>query len=121
MPSGYPGRTPWLHQFQTHRGRAKFMNIPFRLTFEQWLGIWKKSKRLPQRGNRKGKYVMARFGDEGAYEIGNVKIILFAQNIREAKIGKPRPDLSEFNKSRRGVPLSKQHRARISAGFRLEN
>lgn len=105
-------------QYANSKAGAKFRGIGFLLTFEQWLAIWKKSKRLPKRGNRKGRFVMARFGDCGAYEVGNVKIMLFSNNIREAKVGKPRTDLAEWNRQRIGKPLSKKHKSNISKGVR---
>jgi hypothetical protein len=108
--------TPTQYGFTQQRSNAKQRGIKFKLTFEQWLAIWKQSRRLPQRGRTKGKYVMARFGDKGAYEVGNVRIILFATNnreaslgrphteatkekVRQAKLGKPRPDLAERNRT----------------------
>jgi hypothetical protein len=62
---------------------AKNRGIPFRLSFPQWLKIWQRSGHLHERGCRQGEYVMARFGDQGGYEIGNVKIILHTENSRE--------------------------------------
>jgi|ERR1043166_937293 hypothetical protein len=38
---------------------------------------------LLNRGTKVGQYVMARYGDQGAYEVGNVKIILSTENSRE--------------------------------------
>lgn len=60
---------------------------------------------------------MARYGDVGPYAVGNVRITLFENNLREAKNGKPRPDLAAFNKSRAGVSLSAEHREKIAEGL----
>lgn len=69
-------------QFGCHKGDAKRRGIAFLLTFDEWLGIWKTSGRLKQRGHGRGRYVMARRGDRGGYEMGNVEIILFEENAR---------------------------------------
>ena len=96
----------------------------FKLTFDQWINIWVTSGQLDNRGQRTGQYCMARFGDKGAYEVGNVRIILSVDNVREACKGKPlTPAGLAANKknadSRRGVPLSRTHRASIGQGLKL--
>jgi hypothetical protein len=70
-------------KFASQKADAKRRGIPFLLTFNEWLGIWKASGRLRQRGHGRGYYVMARYGDRGGYEVGNVRIILFEENARE--------------------------------------
>ena len=68
-------------------GRRKDRNgtpIEMRLTFEQWLDIWLSSGKWEQRGRGTGKYVMSRVDDLGHYELGNVKVSLNADNIRES-------------------------------------
>jgi hypothetical protein len=62
---------------------ARFRDIPFLLTFEQWWAIWQQSGKWEQRGSRRGQYCMARYGDQGAYEIGNVSICLIEDNRAE--------------------------------------
>lgn len=57
--------------------------VDFNLTFEEWWGIWTRSRRWNQRGCKKGQYVMARYADEGAYESGNVHIIRHEGNVAE--------------------------------------
>jgi hypothetical protein len=69
-------------KFSAHKCDAKRRGIAFLLSFEQWLNIWKTSRRLNRRGCGRGCYVMARREDRGGYEIGNVEIILFEQNAR---------------------------------------
>lgn len=46
--------------------------------------LWLESGRWDRRGPRKGQYVMARHGDKGAYEIGNVRICSQEENHRES-------------------------------------
>lgn len=57
--------------------------VEFKLTFVQWMRIWTKSGHLEERGRGKGKYCMSRKDDLGNYEVGNVFIQTFAQNIRD--------------------------------------
>ena len=61
--------------WHAHKWNARRRNIPFLLTYEQWLDIWLQSGHLHERGNRKGQYVMARFEDTGPYSVNNVKIV----------------------------------------------
>lgn len=69
--------------FASQKACAKRRRIGFELTFDEWLAMWESSGKLKQRGCKKGQYVMARFGDKGDYEIGNVKIILHSENTKE--------------------------------------
>lgn len=70
-------------KYSRHRLNAARRGIAFNLTFDEWWGIWQGSGRWAQRGNRKGQYVMARDGDLGAYEIGNVRIVKHETNTGE--------------------------------------
>lgn len=72
-----------LYRFHGHKQQARLRNIPFFLTFEEWMDIWTQSGKWEQRGWRKGQYVMARHGDQGAYEKGNVIICLAEENRAE--------------------------------------
>jgi hypothetical protein len=76
-------RDPNKEKWAVAKGCAKQRGIPFRLTFEEWLAIWTESGKLDQRGWRRGQFVMARPGDKGAYEIGNVVICLAEENRAE--------------------------------------
>jgi len=60
--------------------------IAFKFTLEEWIQWWVDELGPDwqlRRGRGKGKYVMARFEDKGAYELGNVKCILHGDNISE--------------------------------------
>jgi hypothetical protein len=72
-------------RFQKQRINSKRRGIPFYLTFPQWLRIWVRSGHLHESGKHCGQYCMARRGDKGAYEVGNVKIIPVEQNHREMR------------------------------------
>jgi hypothetical protein len=80
----------WKQKYGGHKTTAKQPGIPFQLTFGQWFGIWAASGHMHERGTQRGQYVMARRGDKGAYESGNVNIITAKQNRKDAKkIGRP--------------------------------
>lgn len=66
-----------------HKHNADLRGIPFLLSYWEWGTIWIESGRWEQRGSRRGQYVMARLGDQGAYELGNVVICLAEENRAE--------------------------------------
>lgn len=100
--------------YRNHKSSAKQRSIPFQLSFYQWWSIWRVSGRLDNRGRFRGNYCMARFGDKGAYEVGNVKIVTVTQNGTEKKLSaESRARISAANK---GYALSPGLRAKISAG-----
>lgn len=70
-------------RYHKHKFNAKHRGIAFLLTFEEWWDIWQASGKWEQRGQRGDQYAMARFGDEGAYEAGNVRICLVSENVAE--------------------------------------
>ena len=74
--------------YADHKSRAKKRNIPFNLTFEEWLSVWNSSGKLHLRGRGAGKYCMSRIGDTGPYEIGNVFIQSFEGNSSDGHKGK---------------------------------
>lgn len=74
-------------QAENHR------KIKWKLSFVEWLDIWKKSRKLSQRGRGKGKYCMARYNDQGAYEVGNVYIQEHTNNTRDQRRWNPNYDL----------------------------
>jgi hypothetical protein len=67
-----------LKKYKQQAANARHRNIEFKLSYDEWLEIW--GDKIDYRGKGKGKYCMARKGDQGAYEIGNVEIMLFEQN-----------------------------------------
>jgi hypothetical protein len=97
-----PERRRLYKAFDSQRFSAKKRGIKFLLTFNEWLIIWQASGKLPERGRKKGQYVMARFGDKGPYTIDNIKIILCQKNTSEGNKGKK-------------VTFSVEHRANLSA------
>ena len=71
----------YKQQYITQKLNARKRNIPFNLTYEQWLEIW--GDRINLRGVGRGKYCMARNNDQGPYSVDNVRIILFEENNKE--------------------------------------
>jgi hypothetical protein len=70
-------------RFDNQRAAANQRGIPFRLTFEEWLTWWKETGHA----HEYGLYVMARHGDQGAYELGNIDCIPVWQNSFDGNIG----------------------------------
>jgi hypothetical protein len=71
-------------RYRQHKGNAKRRGVPFELTFEEWLDVWKGSGHFDERGNKTADgYVMARHGDKGAYAVGNVSIKRNAENTAD--------------------------------------
>lgn len=66
--------------WHSQRRNAIERGIEWRLTLWQWWSIWQKSGKWAERGRGKGRYVMCRFGDTGAYEPGNVYIATCQHN-----------------------------------------
>lgn len=108
--------------FYFQRWAAARREIEFLLTFEEWLKIWEDSGFLHLRGKGKGKYCMARYGDIGAYEVSNVKIIPFCDNVSEGQKDKPksqshRDKIGAAGRKRIGEkrpPRTDVHRANLS-------
>jgi hypothetical protein len=96
----HPERTA----FMRHRSAARGRGIPFLMTFDEWWEVWRASGKWPERGRHKGQYCMARFRDLGAYETGNVRIILGREN------------LAEMDQSYRSKPRSDEWRKHLSEG-----
>jgi len=73
-------RTPtgaWARQKHTAGTRG----VEWKLKLWDWWQIWQESGKWEQRGRGKGMYVMCRFGDKGAYEVGSVYIAKFEHNV----------------------------------------
>ncbi len=79
MKKDYKPRRDYLAQSYAARNRG----IVFKMSFEEWLGVWKDSGKFHLRGRGKGLYCMARLGDKGPYAVGNVKICTLEENRAE--------------------------------------
>lgn len=69
--------------FNAQKNNAKRRGIEFKLTFDEWEQLWDRSGCWAFRGRRSAEYCMARCGDVGAYEVGNVRIITNHENQKE--------------------------------------
>ena len=76
-------------RYHRHKFNAKKRGVEFLLTFEEWWDIWQASGKWEQRGKGRGQYVMARSGDQGAYERGNVRICPVRENLAERNRNHP--------------------------------
>jgi hypothetical protein len=100
-----------LSRYREQRASAQRRGIPFLLTFEEWWRIWEDSGHWAERGRQRGQYCMARHGDQGAYEVGNVTICLDYENGSAPRNEQTRKRLS---KARAGKKLSEYHCKRMS-------
>lgn len=75
-------RTP-CRAFVQQANSAKQRGIPWHLKLWEWWQIWDASGKWTERGRGQG-YCMARRGDEGAYETGNVFITSAINNASHA-------------------------------------
>jgi hypothetical protein len=62
------------------RRQAGLRGVPWEFTFEEWVRVWEESGKWSQRGSKKGQFVMARHGDVGPYNTGNVSIVTAETN-----------------------------------------
>lgn len=58
-------------KFASQKNNAKSRSIEWKLTFDEWLTWW--GKDIDNRGQGACKLQMQRYGDNGAYELGNIK------------------------------------------------
>lgn len=80
MNEGVPRtRTP-IGAFVQQRSNARSRGIEWSLTLWDWWSIWQESGHWDERGRTADAYVMCRFRDAGAYEIGNVYVATSSHN-----------------------------------------
>ena len=64
----------------------KGRNIPFNLTDDDIATLLSEAGiEVTDIGKSSGKYCLARYNDEGPYEMGNCRFVTFAQNLSEKK------------------------------------
>lgn len=93
MAIGMPIYRSPCRAYVGQRNNAYKRGIEWKLTLWEWWCIWEKSGKWGCRGRGQGGYVMARKGDAGGYEVGNVFICLATENNSETpqkKSGLPR-------------------------------
>src|SRR4029079_3303048 len=105
--------------YKGHKTSAKQRGVAFLLTFDEWWALWDTSGKWEHRGRETNCYVMARFGDEGPYKIGNVRICTSQENNSEAHKGKivsnaTRERLSALDSAR--GPITEKQREAVTRG-----
>lgn len=95
--------------FAAQKCSARIRGIDFLLSFDEWLSIWKKSKKLSLRGRGSGKYCMGRKGDSGPYSKDNVIIIKHEKNVSDGQSNRVRSEneLKALSLRLKGNTLSK--------------
>lgn len=68
-------------RYQAHRVSARERGIEFLLSFEEWWGLWEPF--WERRGQKSQDMCMCRRADQGAYEVGNVRIATNRENQQE--------------------------------------
>jgi hypothetical protein len=98
--------------YARQKAMAKIRNIEWDITFQEWYSVWEQSGKYAERGKGKGKYVMSRVNDIGAYKLGNVFIQLNTDNVSQASKGKKQPDWLIANRVAKitGVKHSEERR-----------
>jgi hypothetical protein len=69
--------------YDDHKRHAKDRGIPFLLSYQEWLEMWLLSGKWELRGREAGCYVMARYGDVGAYSTRNCYICTVEENLAD--------------------------------------
>lgn len=84
----FVSRNP-ARSYLQHKRNAGVRNIPWEMTFGDWMRIWQESGKWLLRGRGKGHYCMSRKGDAGAYSPDNVHVVTNDENIAEGWIVTP--------------------------------
>ena len=102
-------------RFSQQRCMAEKRGIVWKLTYAEWINWWLATGKYHLRGRGKGKYVMCRYNDCGAYELGNIYCDTHKSNLQSAHNGNQyntgRKHSDEVNKSK-GLPGSSNPSAR---------
>lgn len=89
-------------KYGKQRWHAARRGIEWNISFREWWRIWQASGKWEQRGCWSQDYVMARIGDSGAYEVGNVYITTVIDNHSMVHIGRDLPTgVSHYGKKYR--------------------
>lgn len=112
MPSKYLKQAMKAFRAQSRCHRRKDRNgkqILMKMSFDEWCNVWISSGHWEHRGAKNKLpdgtwFVMSRHNDLGHYELGNVEIITFQENVRLAQLS---------NTNIRGKTTSKRRRCSI--------
>lgn len=95
-----PCKSP-IQAFVTQKNSAKGRGIDWNIKLWDWWTIWQESGHWEDRGPGHG-YVMCRFADEGAYEVGNVYIATGVHNSTVQPNNPYRKSHPDFEKTMAG-------------------
>lgn len=87
LPCSRAGSLIYVYTHNKQNARTRL--IPWNMTLAEYKSLWDASGKWEQRGRGKGKYCIARKGDVGAYELGNVEIMTNAKNGADARSNHP--------------------------------
>ena len=73
---------PHNRAYLVQKNLAKARGIPFLLSYEEWIAWW--GDDIIRRGKGRDCLQMQRYGDSGAYELGNIKKGFPVDNARTA-------------------------------------
>lgn len=82
----YMKRSYARYRYREHRKGAKYRNIPFLLSFEEWDDWWLNQgvdRNIPK-ANDGESLCMCRFNDQGAYSLDNIYCATKRQNSSDA-------------------------------------
>lgn len=80
--NGGSAYTTPIQAFVQQRSNARARGIEWNIKLWEWWTIWQQSGKWDQRGRGGDAFVMCRFKDEGAYEVGNVYIASQMHNLK---------------------------------------
>jgi len=103
-------------KFRRKRAQAKQMKIEFKLNYEDWCFLVAEAGlRSSDLGFSGKNYVLARYGDEGPYEVGNCRFTTQQQNVLERKISdKMRSASAQLTKYGTAANVARGKRTRIA-------
>jgi len=108
-------KKPYNNQYIAQKANAKYRNIDWQFTYDEWIEWW--GEDITNRGRKNGQLVMARHNDSGAYHPNNVRKALVCENSSEANKGKLRPRTVEhqlkLNESQRGRMITDETREKL--------
>lgn len=99
-------------KFSNKRVNAKKEGIEFNLTMEDYKLLLDEAEITYHDVGNKG-FHLARYSDEGPYEIGNCRFIHYLDNITEKKVSEKSREASRQNALRNLSKLTKEDRSRI--------
>src|SRR5574343_918767 len=105
--------------YREQKKAADKRGILWRMTFPEWVGVWDESGHWESRGRGRGKFCMARHGDAGAYEVGNVSIVRNEVKASDAHTGRKHGALKGYSLMGRSkaTPYTERFRGKCIGNF----